>query len=197
MAAAHVSWFDRSKQTRRKDAQVQPQGGGVPTGRSGGALTVFRTPGVGTTTRFGTARTKLTVDARVAEAAWTALDAITVLSAHAADVAGRFRAGDLAHARRGLLQLMQGTEVLVAIAAMTTQLAGLDARTSGPRRGERAEDRTALAIDALIAAEFEDDWTTVALTLEGSFVRALGAWRTQFETLLGLPAGPGPGPSAA
>jgi hypothetical protein len=131
------------------------------------------------------------------EAALSALEHMSSLDRHIGHIAWRFRTGDVAEAQRGLVHLVRGIETLMIIAAMASQIAGLDLREIRDDDGRRVDTETGQAVDALIAHQMGADWRALATALEHQLRPALSAWQHVFQTLLGFPSDPGPLPCAA
>lgn len=116
--------------------------------------------------------------------------ALRTLDRQARDVASEFRVSPGARAQQGLAHLVDSTHTLVRLAAMTARAAGADLQALSEASGNAA-GRTADAVTALVRHQLTHEWDDLAETLDGSFVRALAAWRLVFGALE-APADPGP-----
>ncbi len=116
--------------------------------------------------------------------------ALRALDRQAREVARQFRLVPGAQAQQGLTHLVDSTQTLLELAAMTALAAGADLQALSDASGNAA-GRTADAVTALIRHQLLHEWDELAETLDGSFVRALAAWRLVFGAL-DAPADPGP-----
>jgi hypothetical protein len=131
----------------------------------------------------------------VNEAVGTAIQSLEVLRRHAIEVAEGFRTNKVSPARRGLRDLIHGTETLVQLAALSAQVIGLDLCSLDGADGLRAESETRTVVDQLMAQLLAQDWIATADTLEKDFVRALSYWRGVLEAI-GRVHSPFSGPAA-
>lgn len=131
----------------------------------------------------------LPTDALVREAVDTALDSLAALDSQAHDTARRFRRHAVDEAQHELAQLVQSTQTLLKLAAMTADASGTTIDVVCETHGIDAEPRTQAALSQMIGRQLEHDWHGLARVIEQSFVGALNAWRDVFEAM-----GPSPGP---
>lgn len=167
----------------------------MATGRSGVSVTAGRTGGVGRPTPRTALLSTSSGPQMVGEAVRTALQSIEVLNRHAADIAEAFRSDDSAGARRGLRDLLHGTDTLVQLVALSAQVMGLDLTALHGADGLKAESETREVVDQLMAQLLAQDWPGVARTLEEDFTAALGDWRTVIDAIGDAPSS-FPGPAA-
>jgi hypothetical protein len=119
----------------------------------------------------------------VVEAVGTALQSMKALNRHALEVAEGFRSGQADQARRGLRDLVHGTETMVQLAALSAQVLGLDLCSLDGADGLRAESETRAVVDQLMAQLLAQDWPGVAGTLERDFLSALTLWRAVLDAI--------------
>lgn len=127
--------------------------------------------------------------ALVREAVDTALDSLAALESQARDVARRFRRQALDEAQAGLADLVQSTQTLLKLAAMTAEATGTDIESICGTYGLDADARTHATITGLIGRQLERDWHGLARIIDPGFVGVIGAWRMVFE-ILGGPTDP-------
>lgn len=132
----------------------------------------------------------LPTSALVREAVDTALDSLTALDAQARDVARRFRRHSLDEAQAGLADLVQSTQTLLKLAAMTAEAIGTDIESLCADYELDAEARTHATLTMLIGRQLERDWQELAGVIDTGLVGVLAAWRLVFE-ILGEPTDPG------
>ena len=132
----------------------------------------------------------LPTSALVREAVDTALDSLTALDAQARDVARRFRRQSLDEAQAGLADLVQSTQTLLKLAAMTAEATGTDIESLCAACELDAEARTHTTLTMLIGRQLERDWQGLAGVIDTGLIGVLAAWRLVFE-ILGEPAGSG------
>ena len=167
----------------------------LATGRGVVSVTAGRTGGVGRPTSGQALLSTASGPQMVGEAVRTALQSIEVLNRHAADIAEAFRGDDPAGARRGLRDLLHGTDTLVQLAALSAQVLGVDLRSLRGADGLKAESETREVVDQLMAQLLAQDWTAVARTLDEDFITALGSWRGVIDAISAAPTSV-PGPAA-
>lgn len=136
----------------------------------------------------------LPTDALVREAVDTALDSLAALDSQARDTARRFRRQAVDEAQHELAQLVQSTQTLLKLAAMTADASGTTIDVVCETHGIDAEPRTQAALSQMIGRQLEHDWHGLARVIEQSFVGALNAWRDVFEA---MSTSPGPCGTAA
>jgi len=154
-------------------------------------MTAGRTTGVGISATEAPAPPEVpSSEALVKEAADTALESIDTLEHQVRDVARRFRRGAWVEAQSGLTHLMQSTQTLLKLAALTAGAAGTNLEAICDRHDVRAEAQTNLAVSELIRQQMTGDRSAIAAVLDHAFMAALGAWRRVFVALGGTPTGP-------
>lgn len=123
--------------------------------------------------------------ALVREAVDTALDSLEALELQARDVARRFRRQTLDEAQMGLAQLVQSTQTLLKLAAMTAGATGTDLEAVCETHNLAADKQTHDALSHLIGRQLERDWHGLARVIDHSFIGVLRAWRSVFQVLGG------------
>jgi hypothetical protein len=119
------------------------------------------------------------------EAIDTALDSLDALELQARDTARRFRRRAVDEAQHGLAQLVESTQTLLTLAAMTAGASGTDIETLCAEHDIAAERATHAALSAMIGRQLEHDWYGLAGVIEQPFTAALRAWRAVFQALDG------------
>ncbi|MCC7044658.1 MAG: hypothetical protein IT183_12405 [Acidobacteria bacterium] len=119
------------------------------------------------------------------EAIDTALDSLDALELQARDAARRFRRHAIDDAQHGLAQLVESTQTLLKLAAMTAGASGTDIETLCAEHDIAAERATHAALSAMIGRQLEHDWHGLARVIEQPFTAALHAWRAVFLALDG------------
>jgi hypothetical protein len=119
------------------------------------------------------------------EAIDTALDSLDALELQARDTARRFRRRAIDDAQHGLAQLVESTQTLLKLAAMTAGASGTDIETLCAEHDIAAERATQAALSAMIGRQLEHDWHGLARVIEQPFTAALHAWRAVFLALDG------------
>jgi hypothetical protein len=123
--------------------------------------------------------------ALLAETVREALDGVDSLAAFSLQVGRRFRGDDLQSAHEGLLELVQGLQVLTSLLATIGAVLQTDIRTlvaDGLPVGPLLE-RIGSHLEALIAAQQAQDWLTLADVVEYDIEPALAACRPLFVRL--------------
>jgi hypothetical protein len=192
MPAQQSPWIGRLTHSDRKHGAISLVPPIGPRRPPSPEVTADRSPGVGRTTHFDTPITKSALDGHLVQAAFAALDSLTVLESHAKAIGRRFRTGAVAEGQRGLIQLVRGVGMLLVVAATTAHAAGPDFTEAYDQGGRRVDTDTSAALDDLIRYQMRGDWQALASTLDQAFASALSGWRAVFEALLGSPSGPGP-----
>jgi len=158
-------------------------------------MTAARTKGVGRPTN--TAPSAPTDRAVLDDAIATAIDCVELLERHTQEVADAFRWERLDEARHGLTELVQSTQMLLRLAAVTAQASGVRLEEMPGRRGARVDESTHAAVELIIEQQLAGDWAALAETLDDDFTAALTAWRQVFEALARTsPDGDPPGRAA-
>lgn len=116
----------------------------------------------------------------VRDAIGAALGSLAVLEHHAQEVAEGFRWNQIKDANRGLADLVQSTQTLLALAGATARATGHEFEDLCGTGGQRPDEEIRLAVYRLIECEEGEDWMGLADTLDQSFVPALGQWRDIF-----------------
>jgi hypothetical protein len=129
-------------------------------------------------------RTELPV-ALLSETVREALEGLGSLSAFALDAGRRFRGDDLQAAHQGLLELVQGLQVLTSLLATIGAVLQTDIRTLVADGQPVAPllERIGVHLEALIAAQQAQDWLTLADIVEYDIQPALEACRPLFTRL--------------
>jgi hypothetical protein len=154
---------------------------GRTAGRPGDwGLTADRPEGVGTPIIDELA--DLSTVTLVRDAVTAAFRALRALDADARRVARQFRTLPGARAQQELTHLVESTQTLLRLAAMTAAVAGQDLDVLSVAHG-RATARTTEAVASLIRQQLTQDWNELADTLDGAFAEAMGAWRSVFGAL--------------
>jgi hypothetical protein len=154
-------------------------------GRGAVALTAARTKGVGRPTNAAPpAPANQTV---LDDAIATAFDCIELLERHTQEVADAFRWEHIDEARQGLTELVQSTQMLLRLAAVTAQASGVHLAEIPGRHGARVDESTHAAVELIIEQQLAGDWAALAETLDDDFTAALMAWRQVFEALARVP----------
>jgi hypothetical protein len=118
----------------------------------------------------------------VREAVTAAFRALRTLDADARRVARQFRTLPGARAQQQLTHLVESTQTLLRLAAMTAAVAGQDLDVLSVAHG-RATARTTDAVASLIRQQLTQNWDELAATLDGEFAEAMAAWRHVFAAL--------------
>jgi hypothetical protein len=163
-------------------------------GRGAVAVTAARTKGVGHPTNTASGPGNQTV---LDDALATAIDCVELLERHTQEVADAFRWERLDEARHGLTELVQSTQMLLKLAAVTAQASGVRLEEIPGRRGARVDESTHAAVELIIEQQLAGDWAALAETLDDDFTAALIEWRRVFEALArATPDGDPPGRAA-
>lgn len=129
--------------------------------------------------------TVLPTVALVREAIDTALDSVDALELQARDTARRFRRYAIAEAQQGLVDVVQSTQTLLALAAMTAEASGTTIDAICVQCQNTVERDTHTALTAMIGRQLEHDWHGLARVIEQPFSAALRGWRDVFLALDG------------
>ncbi len=157
--------------------------------RPAGAVTVFRTAGVGRpVTPIAAGARSLSAGASakaelVDDAVTVALRSVDGLARRARDVADAFRRAELDEAQRGLSDLVERTQMLLRVAATTAQATGTRLEVICRREGLGVGDDTRSVVAQLVERQFSGDWPALAVTLRVDFTSMLAKWRRVFEAL--------------
>jgi hypothetical protein len=163
-------------------------------GRGAVAVTAARTKGVGHPTNTASGPGNQTV---LDDALATAIDCVELLERHTQEVADAFRWERLDEARHGLTELVQSTQMLLKLAAVTAQASGVRLEEIPGRRGARVDESTHAAVELIIEQQLAGDWAALAEALDDDFTAALIEWRRVFEALArATPDGDPPGRAA-
>lgn len=125
----------------------------------------------------------LPTPALVREAIDTALDSLDALEHQARDTARRFRRLAIDDAQGGLAHLIESTQTLLTLAAVTAEASGTDVTSVCARHDLTVEDDTRTALSAMIGRQLEHDWHGLARAIDQSFTAALGGWRQLFRAI--------------
>jgi hypothetical protein len=131
----------------------------------------------------------LATAALIREAIDTALDSLSALELQARAAARRYRQHRVDDAQTQLAALVESTQTLLKLAAMTAHASGTDIETLCEQYHITAERQTHAALSAMIGRQLERDWHGLARVIEQPFLTALGDWRAVFMALDG-PHGP-------
>ena len=131
----------------------------------------------------------LATDALIKEAIETALDSLVAIEQQAREAARRSRRHHVDEAQSRLAELVESTQTLLKLAAMTAQASGTDLETLCERHNITAERQTHAALSSMIGRQLERDWHGLARIIEQPFLTALAGWRAVFIALDG-PQGP-------
>lgn len=128
--------------------------------------------------------------ALLAESLREASRGLDELRQHALSVGRRFRGRDIEAAQRGLLELVQGLQVLTSLVATIGAVLGTDVATLtvGDTTAGRVLDGLGSHLETLIGAQQNQDWLTVADIVEFDIEPALGGCRPVFDSLTSLVA---------
>jgi hypothetical protein len=128
-------------------------------------------------------RPRVLIDNSVNEA----IVAARTLAAGAARIGGVFRGFDVSSANHDLVEVAQGLGTLVAIVQALSQTlgVGLGSVGCGDRTGSQMIADLTAQTDAIISAQQDEDWITVADVMEYDLAPALQQWPELFEALRG------------
>jgi hypothetical protein len=123
--------------------------------------------------------------ALLAETVREALAGLDSLAAFATHVGRRFRGDDLQSAHEGLLELVQGLQVLTSLLATVGAVLQTDVRTlvADGQPVDPLLERIGTHLEALISAQQAQDWLTLADIVEYDVEPALTACRPLFARL--------------
>jgi hypothetical protein len=121
----------------------------------------------------------------VGEAVTTACERLAALERRTWEVAREFRWNRITSARRGLTELMCGTQALMMLAASAVEATGRDLDRLAGTGGVNPNRSTERVVSQLIADEGSENWQAIARTLERHLIPTLKAWREVFESLIG------------
>jgi hypothetical protein len=153
-------------------------------------LSAPRRPGVGHPSEALPWPQPETVEPLVGQAIDLAFESLNRLERQAREVARWFRMDAREEAQNGLRDLMNATQTLVKLAALSAGASDIDLDVLCERRGINAEGETNAVLNELIWYQKAADGQALAATLEQPFAAALDLWRQVFAALGGAPPDP-------